>query len=186
VINFSIISEEVIIHGLNHQIRREILQLLNDQPKTFSEILGYFDISTGKLNYHLNQIKGFLKKNDQNKYELTTLGSKALEILSTIRKEFTESDRALLKEAFISQRNGTKPLILQGISLGIGALVFLTCITTFLIVVFLTVQDSPIFIWPILLTMLTGEILGLIWTIRVKKSAPAFIERINKHLKEDV
>ncbi|MFX0094874.1 MAG: ArsR family transcriptional regulator [Candidatus Hodarchaeota archaeon] len=58
----SIDSEQVIIHGINHEIRREILQLLRFEPKTFSELLNYFDISTGKLNYHLTQIKGFTQK----------------------------------------------------------------------------------------------------------------------------
>ncbi len=178
----AIMSEEVIFHGLNHQIRREILYILNNSPKTFSELLNYFDISSGKLDYHLKQIKGFIKKNDKNTYELTILGNKALEILSSIRKELTYNERGLLKEAYISQIESSRPIILQGINLGIGGIAFIMGITIFLIIVFILVQDSPIFVWPILITMLAGETIGLIWTFRLRKAAPVFMDRISKHL----
>ena len=80
-------SEDVIIHAISHQIRREILEILKMGTKTFSDLLNHFDISTGKLNYHLTQIKGFIRKDEEGKYELTSLGLRALEILAKIREE---------------------------------------------------------------------------------------------------
>jgi len=182
----SIPSEDVLIHAIGHKIRREILKILDDNSKSFSELLNYFDISTGKLNYHLNQIKGFLTKNNENMYELTPLGIKSLEILDLIRKEVIETEQPYLKEAYISQKDrSTKKLVVQGIYFGIGAILFISVITIFLAVVFFTIPDTPIFLWPIIITMLFGEIIGLIWLIRVRIHSPAIIERISKHLKDN-
>lgn len=180
----SIHSEEVIIHAISHIIRREILGILMVEHKSFSELLSHFDISTGKLNYHLTHIKGFIKKDLENKYCLTSLGLKANEILANIREKANYKDQPLLKEAFISQKNITKPLIVYGIYLGIGALGLTTFITGFLFVLFLIIPDQPIIIWPIISFTLIGEVLTLIWLLRIRKSAPAFLERLDKHLKE--
>ena len=178
-------SEDVIIHAISHRIRREILELLANKPKTFSELLIHFDISTGKLNYHLNQIKGFIAKNNENTYELTPLGLKALEIIEIIRSQVTENEQGYIKEAYTSQKNDSKSLVLQGINIGIGGLGFMMAVTIFLFVVFLSDPNTPIVIWPIIITMLIGESLALIWLVRIKKSAPPFIERIAKHLREN-
>ncbi|MFX0059691.1 MAG: winged helix-turn-helix domain-containing protein [Candidatus Hodarchaeota archaeon] len=180
----SIPSEDVLIHAIGHKIRREILEILKGNSKSFSELLNFFDISTGKLNYHLNQIKGFLTKNNENMYELSPLGIKSLEIIDLIRKEVSETDQPYLKEAFLSQKDrSTKSLIVQGINFGIGGVGFIFAITIFLTVLFFTIPDIPIFIWPIIITMLFGEIMGLIWLIRVRLRSPDIIERIDKHLK---
>ena len=62
----SIPSEKVIIQAIGHDIRREALRIIFNQPQTFTDLLNYFDISSGKLTYHLNQIKGFVSKNEEN------------------------------------------------------------------------------------------------------------------------
>ena len=41
----SIPSDDVIFHGLNHKIRREILEHLKPKSRTFSELLNHFNIS---------------------------------------------------------------------------------------------------------------------------------------------
>ncbi len=46
VIIMVIPSEDVIIHAISHEVRREILEMLRMEPKTFSELLSHFDIST--------------------------------------------------------------------------------------------------------------------------------------------
>jgi len=185
VIKIAIQSEDILIHAISHKIRREILELLDNSPKSFSEVLNYFDLSTGKLDYHLKQIKGFIFKNETNNYELTSLGQKALEILRIIKKEVGFEEQPYLKEAFISQKSSSSSIFSQGVNLGIGGLVFITAITIFLLIVFLNVADAPFFIWPIIITMFLGELYALIWLIRLRKHGPAFIERLNKHLKEE-
>lgn len=189
MIKVSIPSEDVIIHAISHKIRREILKVLIKEPKTFSDLLNYFDLSTGKLNYHLNQIKGFTKKNDENKYQITPLGLKTLEILEIIHKEISENEQPYLKEAFISQKYDKKSFLhirlIGGISFGIGGIGLILFVTVFLTILFFTIPGPPIIVWPILAVMLFGESMALIWLIRMRKSSPAFIERINKILKEN-
>jgi DNA-binding HxlR family transcriptional regulator len=107
------------------KFRREILRILDSEPRTFTELLNHFDISSGKLTYHINQIKGFTLKNEETaKYEITSLGSKALEILDLINREIPETNQPLLKEAFVSQKEASNPLILQGINISIGFICF--------------------------------------------------------------
>ncbi len=181
----SIPSENVIIQAIAHDIRRGILRIVNKEPRTFTDLLQYFDISTGKLNYHLNQIKGFIARNDETiKYEITSLGKKALKILDVINREIPETDQPLLKEAFLSQKEIGKPLVLQGINIGIGMICFIMIIHAFLAVIALTDPNIPFFILPLLLTLLLGEFGILIWLIRVKIAAPVFIERFTKHIRD--
>lgn len=177
-------SEQVIIHAINHRIRRKILELLISKPKTFSELLNHFDISTGKLMYHLNQINGFIAKNSKNTYELTPLGKKALEIIEIIRSKVTENDQRYIKKAYLSQKNDSKMLILKLINFGIRGLAFIIIITIFLLVYFLSDPNAPtiIIIWPIIIPLLVGEFLILIWLEQIKKSAPLSIEPFAKHL----
>ncbi|MHA2096996.1 MAG: DUF7347 domain-containing protein [Candidatus Hodarchaeales archaeon] len=179
----SIPSEKVIIKAIAHDIRREILRILRDYPRTFTDLLNHFAISTGKLNYHLTQIKGFIVKNEETtKYEITTLGMKALEILNLINREVIEVDQPLLKEAFISQKEASKPLILQGINVSIGMVCFLMVLHAIIATVALPDPSTPFFVKILLLLLFIGEALILIWLIRVRKSTPAFLERVIKHL----
>ena len=181
----SIPSEKVIIRAIAHDIRREILRILKDYPRTFTDLLNHFDISTGKLNYHLTQIKGFIAKNEETtKYEITSLGNKALEILSLINREVTEVDQPLLKEAFSSQKDTSKPLILQGINMSIGMICLLMVIHAVIASVALPDPNTPFFVLVILLFLFIGEGLILIWLIRARKSTPAFLERVVKHLSD--
>jgi DNA-binding transcriptional ArsR family regulator len=179
----SISSEKVIIQAISHDIRREILRILNKEPMTFTELLNYVDISSGKLNYHLNQIKGFITKNEETtKYEVTLLGLKALDILETINQELTETDQPLLKEAYVAQKEIAYPLILEGINISIGAMFFFLFIHVILSVIILQEPNPPVFPIFVLFFILVGEIVILIWLLRVRKSTPAFLERFAKHL----
>ena len=179
----SIPSEKVIIRAIAHDIRREILRILKDYPRTFTDLLNHFDISTGKLNYHLTQIKGFIAKNEETaNYEITSLGMKALEILSLINQEVLKVNQPLLKEAFISQKDTGKPLILQGINMTIGMVCFIMVLHAFIATVVLPDPSTPFFLLIILISLFIGEAVILIWLIRIRKSTPAFFERFIKHL----
>ncbi|MFX0085566.1 MAG: winged helix-turn-helix domain-containing protein [Candidatus Hodarchaeota archaeon] len=178
----SIPSEKVIIQAIAHNIRREALRIIFNQPQTFTDLLNYFDISSGKLTYHLNQIKGFVTKNEENKYVITPLGKRVLEILDIINHEISEADQPLLKEAFLSQKETGKPLALQGVNIALGMISFIIVIHLIISIVALSTPDTPFLIYPILFILLLGEILMLIWLLRVRKSTPAFLERFFKHI----
>jgi len=179
----SISSEKVIIQAISHSIRREILRMLNNNPMTFTELLNFFDISSGKLNYHLNQIKGFITKNeDTTKYELTLLGLKALDILEVINQEVSENQQPLLKEAYVAQTERRFPLILGGINISIGMICFFILIHVMLGAIMLQEPNIPIFLPFLLFFILIGEFSILIWLFRIRRSAPPFLERFSKHL----
>ena len=180
----SIPSEKVVIQAIAHDIRREALRIIVNQPQTFTDLLNYFDISSGKLTYHLNQIKGFVSKNEENKYTITPLGKRALEILDIINREITEADQPLLKEAFLSQKETGKPLALQGINIGIGMLAFIIVIHMIISIIALNTPDTPFIIYPILFILLVGEIIILLWLLRIRKSTPAFLERFFRHISD--
>lgn len=183
--NMSIPSEKIIIQAIAHDIRREILRILDSEPRTFTELLNHFDISSGKLTYHINQIKGFILKNEETaKYEITSLGSKALEILDLINREVPDTDQPLLKEAFVSQKEASNPLILQGINISIGFICFFMAIHVLIALVALPDPNTPFFIAPLLLLIFLGECIVLMWLIRIRKSTPAFLKRVVKHLSD--
>nr|MDO8115712.1 winged helix-turn-helix domain-containing protein [Candidatus Sigynarchaeota archaeon] len=185
----SIPSEAVFIHAISNDIRRKIIRLVAGEPMSFSQLMGRFDLSTGKLTYHLNQLQGFMKKNDGGNYELTPLGRKGLEILDTIQSGLSQELHPLLKEAYLSQKQTTTPLLVQGMNGFIGMVIFMMSVTVFLLILMITLAVTdpgtpvPLIIIPGL--MIVGESLALRWLFAVRKRAPAFIKKIEKHVKEE-
>ncbi len=179
-----IASEDVILQAIVHSIRRAILRLLRNEPQTFSQLLNHFNLSTGKLNYHLTQIQGLVKKNDKKEYELTSIALKILKLLDEIQDEIRAEDQPLIKEAYLAQRNSATPLVKEGIKLGIGAISFAIAVTTFINVLFIIDGTFPYFLIPIIVLIYFGEIAVLKWLITVRKTAPVFIERLNKYLND--
>lgn len=105
----SIPIEKVVIQALAHEIRRNLLRLLQAEPYSFTELMRIFDVSSGKLNYHLNQVAGFIGKNKATeKYELTSLGQKAVEFLNEWHQNLSNTERSLLYNAYTSQKTGDK------------------------------------------------------------------------------
>ncbi len=98
-------SENIIIQAVGHEIRRTILRLLQMRPYSYSELMRVLNIqSSGKLNYHLNQITGLIQKREKhNDYELTPLGEKMLIFLDVLRANLTTADTPFLCEAYVSQ-----------------------------------------------------------------------------------
>lgn len=186
----TISGESILIKGISHDIRREILRLIDQYPMTFTELLNHFDISTGKLNYHLSQIDGFIEKqNDSALYQTTSLGKKALKVLYMIDNEMeTDKDQKLLKNAYLSQKNTGLPLLLKGISIMIILLsLFIIIHGSMLIGLLLTFNElqGSIIVLPIIIALLGIEIAGLIWLLQVRKSSPAFLAKMNKHFQEE-
>jgi DNA-binding transcriptional ArsR family regulator len=91
--------EEVILQALSHRDRRKILRILASAPGgiTYSSILGETGLSTGRLNYHLKELSGFIERDDERMYRLTALGEKAL---GTLR--YTTEDLTVEVEGYVS------------------------------------------------------------------------------------
>ena len=77
--------------ALDHPIRRRIVQLLADDPQTYSQLLQRLEIESGHLAYHLRNLGELLEKNEEGLYYLNWEGEKAYEFL-TGEKLYKESD----------------------------------------------------------------------------------------------
>ena len=79
--------------ALDHTIRRRIVQLLADDPQTYSQLLQNLEIESGHLAYHLRNLGELLEKDEDGIYYLNLDGEKAYEFLTgeKINKEFIEN-----------------------------------------------------------------------------------------------
>lgn len=67
---------------LSHKIRRDILIQLDEQKEqTFSELMNSLEIDTGKMSFHLRNLKQFLEQTPSGDYKLNRLGKNALHLL---------------------------------------------------------------------------------------------------------
>ena len=78
--------EELIIQGLGHRERRNILKIISVAPQgaIYSDILGELGLNTGRMNYHLKQLEGLVERNGDRRYHLTPLGKRALTVLGSM------------------------------------------------------------------------------------------------------
>src|SRR4030042_3300138 len=92
-------AEEVLFQALAHFMRRTIIKIIGSDPKglLYTELIMELRLSTGKLNYHLEQLKGLIEKNENRRYVLSPLGKKALNQLKIMENEFTEEDEKYLR-----------------------------------------------------------------------------------------
>jgi hypothetical protein len=182
----SIPSEEVLINALNHQIRRDVLQLLQEGEKTYSMLLNYFAISTGKLNYHLKLLEGLLRKDAEGRYALTPLGKRALEILGLFREEITEEERPLIRDAFISQKKGRESFLhLMFVSRMKFKFYLLMVVSAGLVIssiAYLSVGGSPLFAISMLTVGMIAAAGAAIWVRKIRKLAPEFVDRVEKFM----
>jgi len=70
---------------LSHQIRRDILLILLEKKElSFSELMNVLEIDTGRMSFHLRNLKLFLDQTPTGKYKLNRFGQKALRLLKDI------------------------------------------------------------------------------------------------------
>jgi DNA-binding transcriptional ArsR family regulator len=78
----SILNEDEIFKSLNHQVRRDIIKFVGEQPLSFTAIKNKLEsIDSPTLSYHLKSLELSLRQKD-NKYELSEIGEAAFNLLS--------------------------------------------------------------------------------------------------------
>lgn len=78
---------------LSHKIRRDILLILLEKKElSFSELMNILEIDTGKMSFHLRNLKLFLDQTPTGKYKLNKFGQQALRILKDIEALSTDVD----------------------------------------------------------------------------------------------
>ena len=69
---------------LSHKIRRDILNSLEKKEQTFSELMAILEIDTGKMSFHLRNLKLFLEQTPAGKYKLNRLGQNSIRLLKDV------------------------------------------------------------------------------------------------------
>jgi len=105
--------EEIIIQGLGHQERRNILKIISlaEDGASYSAILGELGLNTGRMNYHLRQLEGLIMRNGDRRYHLTPLGKKALSVLHSMTQNLENGYEEYLNSAKATQSSGIATLV---------------------------------------------------------------------------
>jgi len=85
--------DDLVIRALSSPERKNILRIVGSYPEgvNYTGILGETMLSTGRLNYHLGELDGFLEKDEERRYSLTELDRKAVAVLEFIKKDIDTS-----------------------------------------------------------------------------------------------
>ncbi len=189
MIFISIPSDDVILNALNHEIRREILQLLSKTPMTYTQLLEHFTISSGKLNYHLKLLMGFVEKDLDGNYTNSPLGTKLLTLLNNFRNTITENERPLLKKAYVSQTGAGKSYLqlklVGSIYLKIILFLAIFAFITILTIIYALAGVSLNILLPIYLILIPIGTIAIIWTLKLRKPAQEFAEKVDKLIDSD-
>jgi len=124
--------EGIIIQGLGHQERRNILKIISlaDGGASYSEILGELGLNTGRMNYHLRLLEGLVVRNGDRRYHLTPIGKKALSVLHSMTENLENGYEEYLSRARGTRSSGIAILVKRWfyviIAFSISAMIFLT------------------------------------------------------------
>jgi len=78
---------------LSHKLRRAILVILFEKKEqSFSDLMNALDIDTGKMSFHLRNLKLFLEQTPNGKYRLSRFGQNALRLIRDIEALSIEVD----------------------------------------------------------------------------------------------
>ena len=173
--------ENVTFQALAHQTRRTIIRVIQskNQGISYTELIVELGMSTGKLNYHLDQLKGLIEKNSDQHYVLTPFGKKATEHLNLIEQKITSEDEKYVKIAFLSQKTSLQPIVKVFLSISIMLSAVLTGVWVFLVYVF-TTEGAPLIVFllmPVLIAVGFGLLSTLIYAL-VK--TPSWVKRFEQ------
>ena len=100
--------EELIIQGLGHRERRNILKIISVAPQgaVYSDILGELGLNTGRMNYHLKQLEGLVERNGDRRYHLTPLGKRTLTVLGSMTDDLENGYEEYLAQARVPRGSG--------------------------------------------------------------------------------
>ena len=87
--------------ALDHPIRRRIVQLLADEPQTYSQLLTKLKIESGHLAYHIRNLGELLEKDEEGNYYLNETGWDAHEFLTGETRQEKPGDNPFRNTAFL-------------------------------------------------------------------------------------
>lgn len=170
-------KEEILINAPTHKVRRDILRLIKNRGSaTYTHILDRTELPTGKLNYHLKQLTGFIEKKESDAYQLTPLGEKAVTLLESIQTDGLDEYFKKTKQV-----QTISPLMRGLLRGGIVVTVLVLGFWTFIGYI-LYHEGGPTAVWVILIILYALGIALLIFLVKASRSAPAYIEQIERRI----
>jgi predicted transcriptional regulator len=170
--------ENIVFQALAHPVRRTILKIVASSVKgiSYTELITELGLSTGKLNYHLEQLQGLIEKNNERLYGLTPFGKKALSQLNLIKEEMTPDDEEYIRIAESAQKSSLQPTIKSFLLVGIVFSSVIIFIWSYIAYIAIS-EGAPIIVY-VLLPILIAIGLGLLTSlILAYKRAPNWIRR---------
>jgi len=76
-----------VFNSLNHPVRRKIIRMLSEKPRSFSEMFEFLGISSSHFNYHLESLGDLVSKTKEGKYKLSYLGEAAITTMIKVEGE---------------------------------------------------------------------------------------------------
>jgi DNA-binding transcriptional ArsR family regulator len=70
-----------VCHALKHDLRREILSLLEGGPKSYTGLLRALGVESGLLAYHLRSMGALVEKDGNGRYVISDLGCEAVSLM---------------------------------------------------------------------------------------------------------
>jgi len=136
-------------------------------------------LSTGKLNYHIDQLGGLIGKNDEHSYILTSFGKKALNQLNLITQDLSPEDEKYVRIAEASQKSSLQPALKSFLTVNIIA--SLTIVMVLIYVAYMAITEGAPIIVYVLLPILIAIGLGLTASfILALKKTPEWIKRFER------
>jgi predicted transcriptional regulator len=173
--------ENVTFQALAHPTRRTIIRIVQsrNQGISYTELITELGMSTGKLNYHLEQLKGLIEKNSSQHYVLTPFGKKAIEHLNLINQKISPDDEKYVKIAVLSQKTSLQPIVKAILTISVVLSAVLTSIWVYLTYI-ISVEGAPIIIYVIMPVLIAVGValIGILIYALVK--APMWIKRFEQ------
>jgi DNA-binding transcriptional ArsR family regulator len=173
--------ENITFQALAHPTRRTIIRIVEsrNQGISYTELITELGMSTGKLNYHLEQLKGLIEKNINQHYVLTPFGKKAVEHLNLIEQKISSEDEKYVKIAVLSQKTSLQPIVRAFLTISIVLSAVLTAIWSYLAYIIIN-EGAPLIVY-ILMPVLIAVGFGLLGTlIYALVKAPSWIKRFEQ------
>jgi predicted transcriptional regulator len=173
--------ENVTFQALAHPTRRIIIRILQsrNQGVSYTELITELGLSTGKLNYHLEQLKGLMEKNANHYYVLTPFGKKVVEHLNLVEQRTSSEDEKYVKAASSAQNASLQPIMKAFLSIGIAAMAFLLFFWGYIGYI-ATIEGAPSIIYVILPVLLGLGLCVLGLLIYALAKAPLWIRRLER------
>jgi DNA-binding HxlR family transcriptional regulator len=74
-----------VLSVLSHPLRRDILlHLSNNNEASFTDLLNFLKVDTGKLSFHLRALSPFIEQTPSGKYQLSRAGESAVRIIHDV------------------------------------------------------------------------------------------------------